>query len=457
MNIIIMIVDQLRADVAYHERYPFVQTPNLDQLRSDGITCQQAFCQYPVCGPSRASLLTGRYPQQNRVLNIRCLPPESARTIGHHFSDLGYEVVAIGKTHGQNRGFRRYPEPTSLEKTLGSNLWGFYYGQDMLGAAGYDRQASDPVLGVYPGEKSDHYDQRINQQVEAFLSQRSEDRPFLLWIGYHAPHPPLFPPRHVADLYSPEQIDIMSATPVSEKPEIQARISKLWRETPVDVRQQMIAAYLALITFVDECIGDLVQILGEQSVLDDTLLVITSDHGEQMGDHGMIGKFNNFYEGSLRIPLLLRLPGGRHKGLKLDQLVELVDVFPTLCALTGAAIPQTISGRSLAPMLEDPQREHRPYANCMLVEKDWHGADAVGSSKPFVHGQMVRTRRWKLAVYTGDRGELYDLEADPQELNNLYDDGAHAAVRAELYQQMLEHLLTNGAEPANWGLNLFPG
>ena len=457
MNVVIIVADQFRADIAYHERYPFVQTPTLDRLQSEGVTFERAFCQYPVCGPSRAALLTGRYPQQNRVLNNRCLLPESERTIGHHFSDLGYEVVAVGKTHGQNTGFRRYPEPTPFTKTLGSNLWGFYYGQDMLGAAGHDQQAGDPLVGVYPGEKSDHYDQRINQQAKAFLSERSGDRPFLLWVGYHAPHPPLFPPRHTAAMYSPEQIELMTAPPTAAKPEMQARINKLWRETPRDVRKQMVAAYLGLITFVDECLGDLVQILAEQGVLDDTLLVVTSDHGEQLGDHDMIGKFNGFYEGSLRVPLLLRLPDGKHKGLKLDQLVELVDVFPTLCALTGAPVPPTVSGRSFAPLLEDPQRKHRAFVNCTLVEKDWHGADAVSSDKPFVRGQMVRTQRWKLAVYAGDRGELYDLEADPKELRNRYDDDACADVRAQLYQQMVEHLLTNTAAPANWGLNLFPG
>lgn len=456
-NIVMIVVDQLRADIAYHEHFPEVRTPHIDQLRAEGVTFHRAFCQYPVCGPSRASITTGRYPQQHGVLNNRCLLPPDERTLGQHFADLGYEVVAFGKTHGQNPGFRRVPEPTPFEKTLGSELWGFYHGQSMLSASGGTVDAPDPDMGVYPGELREHYDHVLNQQVDRYLRGRASQRPFLLWVGYHTPHPPFYPPAHLADLYPPEQIALPAVPPSEQdKPAIQRAPGKEWSKTPDDIRRQMISAYLALVTHVDECIGELLALLREQNVLDDTVVVLLSDHGEQLGEHDIIGKFNSFYEGCLRVPLIFRLPGRRCAGQERAHLAELTDVYPTLCALAGVPPPSTVSGQSLAPVLDDPAQPHRAHVNCMLVEKAAHSVAAVGEAG-FVRGQMVRTERWKLAVYSDQSGELYDLQEDPGELNNLFAAPEYAELRSQLFALLAGHLLTCTRAPALWGLNHFPG
>ena len=454
-NLLWICVDQLRADIAYHERYPFVQTPHLDQLRSEGITFTQTFCNYPVCAPSRASIQTGRYPSQIGVTNNRCILPPAERTLGHHLGDNGFETVAFGKTHGQNPGWRRVPEP-QISESLGASKWGYFHGQSMLDAAADGNHALEPVLGVFEAGTENHYDFILTRQVDQFLTQHRSDVPVALWVGFHTPHPPLYPPTEFSGLYKPDQIEL-PAMPTGAKPQMQRSPGREWVQTDDDTRRRMIAAYLDLVTHVDAAIGRLLHVLTHHNMRDDTVIVFVSDHGEQLGEHDMIGKFNNFYEGSLRVPLIIRFPDQAHGGRRIDQLVELVDLYPTICDSIGVGRPRNLSGHSLISVIENPEIEHRPYVHCALVEKSAHTVTAPWSGQSFAHGQMIRTQRWKLAVYSSGEGELYDLEHDTGETTNRFDDPDVVVLKAELLQRLTEHLMQHTTDPALWGANMFPG
>ncbi len=457
-NIIIIMVDQMRADVAYHEKYDFVQLPNLDEFRQESVTFDAAFCNYPVCAPSRASVYTGRYPQQTGVLNNRCMLPSDERTMGHHFRDLGYDVVAFGKTHGQNPGFLQVPEPP-IEPSLGSRFWGWYASQSMTEAVKSKSDQPEPIMAPFEKSIEEHYDYRVTAQVEAYLSARESDQPFLLHIGIHTPHPPLIPPENVAGMYADELIDLEDVTPelADTKPAMQRATGKEFRQTPIHLREQMIRTYLELNTHVDHVLGRLMSTFRSTGVLDNSIIVFVSDHGEQLGEYEMLGKFNNFYDSSMRVPLIVRVPDSQNVGMTSSALVELVDLYPTLCEMADVPKPPLLAGYSFVANFDDPEQEHRKFVFGSLVEKSAHSARVAGSEQVFDSGAMIRNERYKLAMYASDYGELYDLIDDPTEKVNLYNQPAYQQIKLDLFEELLSHILSYQRVPSLWGYNQYPG
>jgi choline-sulfatase len=207
-NLIIIMADQLRQDIVHHTRYPFVQLPNLDRLRDDGVTLGECFSQYPICCPSRASFITGKYPHQLGMWNNHCRFPVEERDLGHHLSVHGYDAVAFGKTHAMAPGFRSVRYDTRA--TMGS------------GNHGFDLTPGREV-GVFEGDEEDYCDFVAVRQFADYLDSECNGRPFAALLGIYAPHPPLFPPRRFAELYPPDAIEL-PAVPEGEadaKPAIQ--------------------------------------------------------------------------------------------------------------------------------------------------------------------------------------------------------------------------------------------
>lgn len=453
-NVLFILSDQMRADVAYHEKYPFVQTPNLDQLRAEGVTFRAAFCQSPVCGPSRASLMTGRYPQQHGVTNNRCLLLPEERTIGHHLRDHGFRVAAYGKTHGQNPGFHVAAEP-ALVPGLGTSTWGPYKKPPV------DTKTStreiEPLIGVYDRPFDEHFDFAVARQASEFIRSQTHDEPFFLFVGLHGPHPPFLPPREFADLYTVDQIDLPPADPPSERrPALQLAHRRGWQSLTEDEQRRLSAAYLAQVSHVDAAAGRVLEAVDENGLSDETLVVFLSDHGEQLGEHGIIGKFNNFYDASARCPLVLRSPGLGNPGSDSSSLVELVDLYPTVCDLLGIPVPARIYGRSLAGLLEEPAEQHREVVSSFLESKAVHevGADEC---TPFTRGMMIRSHTWKLNLYSDNSGELYHIASDHDELRNRFDDADVREVQLELTGMLARRSLELVRDPTLWQLNQFAG
>ena len=414
-NLVLIMSDEARKDVLFHEKYPFVRTPNIDALRAEAVTFRNCFANYPVCVPSRASVITGRYPHQLGVLHNTHRLPAGERDLGHHLTGHGFDCVAFGKTHGTNRGFRSVT-------------------YDKVAAMGFDNHGylEDPgrITGVFEGPAEEYCDLVACRQFDDYLRGRAGGAPFAAFVGIYAPHPPLYPPREYAGLYSPDRIALPprpSAPDSAARPSIQSVPRRRWNAYPDATRRQVIATYLALITLLDDCVGRILATLRATETLDDTLVVLMSDHGDQLGEHGMAGKMGNLYEASIRVPLVIRLPGAAHAGADRGQLAEMVDLFPTICDVLGVPHPeglQRLSGRSLGPVVADPDVEHRRIVHAMLLE-----------------GQMARTESLKLNFYADERGELYDLATDPDEMVDRYDEPAYRDRRHELLAEITRFLI----------------
>lgn len=421
-NILLIHVDQMRQDIAYHctdgsyaGTLPEVALPNLDRLRREGVTMRNGFCNFPICVPSRASFITGKYPRQLRVYNNSGNLPADEPTLAHRMAKHGYEPIAIGRTHRQHRGFPRVPE------CIDESAYGF--------ASGSSRQPSDVVTGIFDGEIEQQHDLRTARQFRDFVNHRDHDRPFVTMLGLMAPHPPFYPPREFAGRYSPNDIELPEPSEDAwrSKPQMQ-RIpaEKGWLCHTPEIRRKIASTYLDLCEYMDFCLGDILTTLEESGQLEKTIIAFIADHGEQLGEHDMLGKFHNVYEGSLRTPMVLRLPKAAHAGLELEHLVELIDLVPTLIDLASGEVPEDLPGRSLKPLFAEPDAEHRDAVHAMIE-----------------NGEMIRTDRWKLAVYHDDpvTGELYDLQNDPHEYQNLFNDPAHADLRHTLMQRIIQHTL----------------
>ena len=424
MNVLFIMADELRADVAYHERYPFVEMPNLDRLRREGATFTQAFCNTPTCVPSRASVNTGMYPHQLGIMNHQRSIPPHIPTWGKLFADAGYDVPAFGKTHGQNPGFEPMKDPGVHVETLGTTNAG-------------NHPFSETITGMFQGEEDEYYEFRIASDVRSFLESRDRSKPFAAHVGFLAPHPPFYPPKRFVDLYDEEAFD------PPEVDELNWRTKPLMHRTKSlhqylchrpEVRRRVIQRYCALCTLLDEALGRILDALEATDVLDETLIAFTADHGDQLGDHDMMGKFWNFYEGSLRVPLVIRLPEDARKpqGERRDfpSLVELVDVMPTLLDFAGLDIPDHLAGRSLGTLT-------RSLVNNPYPQQTWRDAAFCETE----NGRMLRTNRWKLCHYSNDIGELYDLSTDPGEENNLYESPDHREIRRELTERLLSQVI----------------
>jgi len=426
-NLLIVMADQLRQDIVQHAADPFVRLPHLDRLRGEGVTLTECFSQYPICCPSRASFVTGKYPHQLGMWNNGCRFPAEERDLGHHLAAHGYDTAAFGKTHAMAPGFRS--TGYDIRATMGSDNHGY-------------NLTPGRETGVFEGDEEDYCDFVAVRQFTDYLDGRN-GRPFAAFLGIYAPHPPLFPPRRFAEMYPPDTFEL-PAVPEWEaatKPAIQQVPRQRWSCLDEAAQRRVIATYLGMATLADECVGRALAALGERGLLEETLIVFTSDHGDELGEHGMIGKFHQVYEGSLRVPLILRLPGGTRAGAEHRQLVEMCDVFPTLCELLGVPLPDAPhapAGISLVPALAGER--HRSCVHAMLEA-----------------AQMVRTREWKLVQHADGAGELYYLAEDPREWVNRYDDPSCKEIRAELTEEMLSHLLRHPRGRFNAGGNGFFG
>ena len=428
-NLVFIMSDEARKDVVFHDKYPFVRTPNIDSLRGEAVSFHHCFANYPVCVPSRSSMITGRYPHQIGVLRNSHRLPADERDLGHHLSAHGFDCVSFGKTHNTNHGFRSITYDQVA--TMGFENHGYLEDPDL-------------ITGVFEGAAAEYCDFVACRQFDDYLRGRAGGAPFAAFVGIYAPHPPLYPPREYAGLYSGDEIalpPLPTARDNAARPSMQAVPRRRWNAYPDATRREVIANYLALITLLDDCVGRILTTLRATATLDDTLVVLVSDHGDQLGEHGMAGKMGNLYEASVRVPLVIRLPGGAHAGAERAQMAEMVDLFPTICDVLGVPQPdgrQAPVGRSLAPVVADPRAEHRSVVHAMLLE-----------------GQMARSRDLKLNFYADDRCELYDLATDPGETVNRYDDPAYRDRRQELLEEIARFLIRHPRVPDHGGNGFF--
>jgi len=423
---------------------PPVRTPNLDRLAEASTVFGQAYCQSPVCAPSRIAMLTGRrVTDAGAWKNGSVLSPDQ-QTIPGVFRDAGYETCLVGKMHlggtRQKVGFNHRPygdltgeaghqhEPveTSLNITKG-------LGKDTAStkytAGSRKHHVLDAGITEYP--ESLLQEQNVLRESTAFLREHTHanpDQPWFLCASFSRPHTPFTAPERHFDEYWPDVV-----TPPSISNGFHGPLSENlaeWYDTEGLSTEQVLrarAAYFASVSYLDEIIDDFLSLLEESGFLDDTIIVYTSDHGEMMGEHRLWEK-RTWHEDSARVPLLIQTPEQRASvspGARIDTPVSLADLFPTLADLAEASYPDDLEGRSLRHSVatgEEP--EARPIVYEYLYPR-------FGDATMY---RAVRSENYKLINFEGHDDLLFDLEADPNEQANLADQPTeeHERVIAEL-------------------------
>lgn len=471
-NVLMIAIDDLKPLLGCYgaER---VASPRIDALAAEGTVFLNAHCQQAVCGPSRASLLTGLRPDTTRVWDLKTqlrgnLP--DVVTLPQHFKNQGYESVGIGKVFdprsvdGRNTMDRvSWSRPYVRATSPAHDTFGYRNPETVrLIEAGQARSRGDRVAGWRetqaaighkpPTDSADVPDDAYDDGAVATAGARliadlaAGDRPFFLAVGFKKPHLPFCAPRRYWDLYDPAAFPLASPDRLPDgAPEFHFQDSWELRggytgipagPLPEQLQRELIHGYHACVSYVDAQVGRLLDALVAAGVSQNTVVVLWGDHGWHLGDHGMWCKHTN-YEQATRVPLIIHAPGQRRAGGRSSAPVEFVDVFPTLCELANLPAPSALEGESLAAALDDPTVTIKPVAVSQyprqLPDRE-------------LMGYAFRTGRYRFIQWfpfdpaSPDAGggrkpvatELYDYETDPAERRNLVEDSSYRTTIAEM-------------------------
>ena len=477
-NILFLMTDQQRYDCISANGNPFIRTPHLDALAAQSANFSHAIVQAPVCVPSRVCFFTGRYAHAHRN-RVNYTPlDERESLLPQLLQAAGYHTALIGKSHVY------YQYPPSVRE---AHRTGFDHVEVHDGAGNTDqysdymkwRRKRDPDhtvshrATITTSEKSraprrNPFTARVKEEfsettwtglrTSAYLRRRKTDKqPFFLFSSFWKPHSPFEVPEPFASMYNDVDIPLPPQARLSDirrlPPPVQALVGREktapWKMTREEVLW-MYRSYYGSITHIDREVGRILHTLQETGLADDTIVIFASDHGDQMFEHGLVDK-NVFYEASVRVPLMIAYPGKTHPG-RYDELIESIDLLPTLCEWAHINEPYHCQGRSLAPLISGNRRAYQPkesvFCENIIPEvflKDHirfqKHAGVAGVRHP--DAKMVRTKRWKYVYYPDGWSELFDLEADPSELNNLSSSSRHRSIIQEMQSRLLHWLVTS--------------
>jgi len=458
-NILWICTDQQRYDTIHALGNDHIRTPNLDRLVAEGVAFTRAYSQSPICTPSRACFLTGRYPSTIHVnRNGNAYFPATAQLITRALADAGYDCGLAGKlhlsaAHGRvevrpDDGYRvfqwsHHPKPESFWPTEqhAYQRWLRDQGVDWDKAYGGETPNGWDLQTSYrPGiEARYHQTTWCANEAIAFMAEE-RDGPWLMSVNPFDPHPPFDPPAEFLARMDPGAMPLPLFRP--EELETQLAFEGIDHQTdlprsPLDYDARgMVAAYYAQIELIDQQVGRMIDALEASGQRQHTMVIFMSDHGEMLGDHGLVLKGCRFYEGAVHVPLIISWPGRLREGVRSEALVELADVTPTLLELAGLPIPEDTQGLSLAPILTgqaDPG-QHRSFVRC-----EYHDALARPHAS---HANMIFDGRHKLILYHGQEiGELYDLQDDPHEFHNLWGAADRSPLKCELTERLFDALM----------------
>jgi uncharacterized sulfatase len=430
-NVLLIISDDLNTHLACYGD-AVARTPNLDALARKGILFERAYCQFPHCNPSRSSFLTSLRPKTTRVTNNEDNLYENhpgVMTLPHWFREHGYATARCGKVF-------HLGVPTGLESMDDPQAWDF--GTPFKDERPYPPSRESPVK-VAVGKKQgipwtettgtddDLVDGNFAKTAIEWLEGRDKTKPFFLAVGFHRPHLPLVAPAKYFDLYPFDSIKL-PVEPADDEADIplparNGAVPGYAVSTTPEQRRAAIRGYLATVSFMDVQAGRVLDALGRLGLADNTIVVFTSDHGWHLGEHGLWHK-RSLFEECARVPFIVFAPGAKGNGQRSGSLVELLDIFPSLCDLAGVPAPDHLQGKSFRPLLDDP---HATLHEAAFTEAR-RGKDAE------YWGRSVRTVRWRYTEWNGGRDgvELYDHDNDPHEFTNLAADPRQADTIANL-------------------------
>lgn len=429
-NILFIAVDDLRNDLGCYG-HPQVQTPNIDRLARRGVRFDRAYCQYPVCNPSRTSLLTGLRPDATGVLdnntNFRTKLPDVV-TLPQLFRQHGYFAASLGKIF--HRGLTMEDQRAEMDDKPSWDA-ASYFQATARGQEGGGRNLTGGRLEwcrwlAAEGDDEDQPDGQIAREAIKLLEQRG-DKPFFLALGFHKPHDPFNAPKKYFDLYPLAKLKL-SQDAINRAPEPPPIIpGGAFREAFArftdQERREFMRAYYAGVSFTDAQVGKVLDALDRLQLADNTIIVVFGDHGYHLGERGWWNK-NTLFELSARAPLIVVAPEMKAKDKASARLVEFIDIYPTLAELARLPAPARLQGRSFVPLLNATQRA-------------WKEAAFTQVQRGKTAGRSVRTERWRYTEWRNESGavsgaELYDHRADPHEWKNLAHDVKYAATRTEL-------------------------
>lgn len=450
LNVLFLIADDLNCDLGCYGALG-LKTPHIDALAARGVRFERAYCQFPLCSPSRSSFLTGRSPNATGVLtnpgasgdfrtHFRNKIPNTL-TLPQLFKQQGWFAARVGKLY-------HYGVPADIGT---SSLDDFASWDLVINPRGRDREEHAKIFSLKPGqfgatlswladdegEDTDHSDGIGATEAVRLLERfKKNAQPFFLAVGFYRPHTPYVAPKKYFELYPLAQIILpkLSADDLTRTPAAAyATALPEQDEATDDQRRLAIQAYHASTSFMDAQVGRVLAALDHLGLTEQTVIVFTSDHGYHLGDHGLWQK-RSLFERSTRVPLIIAAPGAKANGQSTSSIAELLDLYPTLAGLAGLSVPPYLDGRSQQPVLNDITATVRTSA----ISQSGQGT-AKDIRVAAGDGYAIRTSRWRYIEWgAGAKPQalLFDEENDPAETTNLAADPAHADTVAKLRAQL---------------------
>ena len=436
-NFLVVVLDDVRFDDLGFAGHPFVRTPNFDRVANEGMRFANAFTPIPLCSPNRACILTGQYAHSHGVIDNSDSGPHSHQlvTFPMALNRAGYETAFVGKWH---MGLDDSPRP-------GFDEWLSFRGQGHY----FDPEVND---NGKPRQFAGYATDLLSQRTVEFIRRR-RDRPFLACLSHKAVHPNLFqdadgsirdvpedggftPPRRLCHLYEQEPVPRRpnASSYGHGKPALERRIEGVPPLGPdTGTPDHVVRNRLRILTAADQGFADVLKALEETGQSENTVIILTSDHGYFYGEHGLNEERRLAYEESIRVPLAVRWPARVAAGSEANGFALSVDIAPTVLEMAGAGPLPGMHGRSLLPLLEGCVPPD--WRRSVLIE---YFSDAVWPRMVNMGYRAVRTERWKYIRYTELCGmdELYDLSTDPCEMRNLHDEPGLEEIRAELRSEL---------------------
>nr|WP_067293526.1 choline-sulfatase [Marinobacterium profundum] len=435
-NILFIMADQLAASALPVYGHPLVKTPNLSALAEQGVVFDSAYCNSPLCAPSRFVLMSGRLPSKIGAYDNAAELPADVPTFAHYLRHLGYRTALSGKMHfcgpDQLHGFEERLTSDIYPADFG---WAVNWDQFETRPTWYHNMSSVTQAGPCVRTNQLDYDDEVVFNARRYLydhARNSDDRPFCLTVSMTHPHDPYAIPQEYWDRYDNDDIDLptVNIAPEDQDPH-SARLRFVYEMDKTDITEQQIRnarrAYYGAISYVDDQIGTLLKTLKETGLDENTIIVFSGDHGDMLGERGLWYKMS-WFENSARVPMIVHAPA-HFNAARISASVSTLDLLPTFVDMASngefSAYATPIEGRSLVPHLQGGKGHDEVIGEYM----------AEGTIAPVL---MIRRDNYKFIYCPTDPAQLYDLKADPQELNNLAQNPAQADLVAALMQEVSE-------------------
>tara|TARA_B100000029_G_scaffold506047_1_gene588036 strand:+ start:3027 stop:4511 length:1485 start_codon:yes stop_codon:yes gene_type:complete len=465
-NIIFVITDQQRYDTINALGFPYVDTPHMDRMVREGVTFTNCYVTAPSCASSRASLFTGYYPHTTGIL-------KNADTWRHSWVELmaeaGYHCVNVGKMHtwpyNAPAGFHERYVVENKDRYLEGRYF-FDEWDKGLAARGLIKQQRElyreredyrDSLGAFTWDlpEETHSDFFVGNFATWWLKHKPVDKPLFLQVGFPGPHPPYDPVQRHLDPYLERDIPLQEVR--DDDLENQPPPFKIMRQHNVDVDHDSVVHdlnpsqekrlrqrryYLANVTMIDEKLGELMDTLEAQGLLENSVVIFTSDHGDCLTDHGHSQKWT-MYDTIVRVPLMVWSAGRFKEGTQVDGLMQSMDMGAAILEMAGLELPATFEAESVLPALEGKDWTGRKHVFAEQVK------DGIYTDGPFM--TMVRSQDWKLVHFLdAEYGQLFDLRNDPEEMRNLWNDPDSESAKRRLLDELREWHIRSQVHTAGW-------